>query len=61
MTFDDWAVRVGVWNKFTNKQLNGLLPCWYVVTDDGKEIAYFSDCNEAFRFRLNYINRMLNG
>ena len=32
---------------------------WAVINDDGI-IAYFRDEVDAFRFRLDYINRLLN-
>lgn len=33
---------------------------WYAVCDDTGIIAYFSDQTEAFHFRLDYINRIMN-
>jgi hypothetical protein len=34
---------------------------WYAVcTDEGGIIAYFMDSADAFRFRLDYINGLLN-
>lgn len=33
---------------------------WYAVATDLGIIAYFGSKNEAFRFRLDYINRIIN-
>lgn len=33
---------------------------WYAVTNDDGIIAYFGREADAFRFRLDYINRKLN-
>lgn len=34
---------------------------WYAVTNDNGIIAYFAKEEDAFRFRLAEINRVLNG
>ena len=41
-------------------QLNTLLSSWYAVATDLGIIAYFGSEVEAYRFRLDYINRILN-
>ena len=33
---------------------------WYAVTTADGIVAYFASENDAFRFRLDYINRLLN-
>lgn len=33
---------------------------WYAVCGKDGIIAYFEDSGDAFRFRLDYINRILN-
>ena len=33
---------------------------WFGVASDAGIIAYFSEENDAFHFRLDYINRILN-
>ena len=33
---------------------------WYAVCDERGIIAYFGDENDAYRFRLDLINRRLN-
>lgn len=33
---------------------------WYAVCNEEGIIAYFEDETDAFRFRLDYINRRLN-
>lgn len=40
-------------------EISNLLEWWAVVTDDGI-IAYFGSERDALRFRLDYINRILN-
>jgi hypothetical protein len=37
-----------------------LLKGWYAVVNTDGIIAYFGEEAEAFRFRLDYINRLLN-
>jgi hypothetical protein len=64
---DEWLEAVSVhqvdsYLNETNKNgLNALID-WYGVStdDDGGIIAYFRDEKDAFRFRLDYINRKLN-
>ena len=41
-------------------QLNLLMKGWYAVTSDLGILAYFSAEKDAYRFRLEYINRILN-
>lgn len=40
--------------------LNAALKDWVAVANDDGIIAYFGERSEAFRFRLDYINRILN-
>lgn len=40
--------------------LNTLIKDWYAVVNEEGIIAYFGRENDAFRFRLDYINRKLN-
>lgn len=42
-------------------QLNTLLSGWFAVANEEGIIAYFGTQDEAFSYRLNYINRVLNG
>jgi hypothetical protein len=37
-----------------------LIKDWYAVCTDDGIIAYFGEESDAFRFRLDYINRILN-
>ena len=46
----------GVWENCSSASLNG----WYAVADYEGIIAYFSTEEEAFHYRLDYINRILN-
>lgn len=64
---DDWleAVQVQEIDSYINEaNRNGLRAVigWYGVStdDDGGLIAYFRDETDAFRFRLDYINRKMN-
>lgn len=41
----------------TYNSMNG----WYGVSNEEGIIAYFGTQEEAFSYRLNYINRVLNG
>ncbi len=41
--------------------LNTLLKGWFAVANEEGIIAYFGTQDEAFSYRLNYINRVLNG
>lgn len=49
----------GMWQ---NEHSNGTIKDWYAVATDehGGIIAYFQFETDAYRFRLDYINRKLN-
>ena len=62
MTLSDWldAVSVMEHGAWVN-ELSPKLPQWFAVcTDDDGIIAYFNNSTDAYRFRLDYINRKLN-
>lgn len=42
-------------------KLNTLLDGWYSVATNFGIVAYFSEESEALKYRLNYINTILNG
>lgn len=42
------------------KDVNPNIVNWYGVSNEEGIIAYFGDENDAFNFRLSYINRKLN-
>lgn len=46
----------GVWEN----EMSDILYNWYAVADETGIIAYFGNEVDAFRFRLDYINRKLN-
>jgi hypothetical protein len=50
------VMEYGLWE---NQNSKGLLGWWAVASDLGI-IAYFGCEQDAFRFRLDYINRILN-
>lgn len=59
MTIDDLFTAVtvhapGMWENWTGPE------DWYAVSDTDGIIAYFADETDACRFRLDYINRILN-
>lgn len=47
----------GVWDNEQSTTLGD----WYAVANDEGIIAYFGNEKDAFMFRLDYINRILNG
>ena len=56
---DEWLDKVsvlapGMWENDTGPK------DWYAVCDDDGIFAYFRDETDAFRCRLDYINRQLN-
>lgn len=57
---EEWAVHYpGMWE---NELLDSpLLREWYAVSNNDGIVAYFMDEKDAFRFRLDQINRALNG
>ena len=58
LTLDSLLDEVSVMDYWEN-QTNVLIG-WYAVCTDLGIIAYFSSEREALRFRLDYINRILN-
>lgn len=61
LTLDDLleeisVIEYGLWN---NQNTKGLVGWWAVATDLGI-VAYFGSEQDALRFRLDYINRILN-
>ncbi len=56
--FDDIAVLPpGMWDNQQSDALEG----WFAVTTDEGIIAYFGDETDAYRFRWDLINLVLNG
>lgn len=54
---EEWSVMSpGVWEN----DISDFLP-WYAVANDDGIIAYFGKEEDAYRFRLAEINRVLNG
>ncbi len=55
-----WSVMApGQWE---NEASDSIIGDWYAVVNDEKGIiAYFGDEQDACRFRLSEINRVLNG
>ena len=41
-------------------ELTPAIPQWWAVSNDDGIIAYFGNSTDAWRFRLDYINRKLN-
>ena len=57
---DVWAVHgPGMWEN----ELSSLLKDWFAVSSDdaGGIVAYFAEEEDAYRYRLDQINRELNG
>lgn len=55
---EEWAVMFpGMWENNNTPTLGD----WYAVSNNKGIIAYFGNEADAFRFRLNEINRILNG
>ena len=46
----------GLWEN----EASEILSDWYAVANDKGIIAYFGSESDAFRFRLDYINGLLN-
>lgn len=46
----------GMWEN----EVSHILEDWYVVVNSKGVIAYFGNESDALRFRLNYINTLLN-
>lgn len=43
-----------------NHQPAGLIGDWYCVLDEDGVVAWFAECRDAYRYRLDLINRRLN-
>ena len=58
-SLDELLEEISVLDEWENqtKGLDG----WFAVCTDLGIIAYFGERTEAYRFRLDYINRLLNG
>ena len=53
---EEWSIMApGDWDNETGPK------DWYAVTNDTGIIAYFGESKDAFGFRLNKINQILNG
>lgn len=53
---EEWSVHEpGSWKNDTGPEN------WYAVSNDEGIIAYFRDEKDAFAYRLNKINQILNG
>jgi hypothetical protein len=61
MDLDDWLEAVSVHSPGMWHNDKGPLD-WYAVSvdDEGGIVAYFRDETDAYRFRLDYINRKMN-
>lgn len=58
-SLEEWLEAVdvldpGMWENDTGPEN------WYAVANDDGIIAYFGEERDAYRFRLDYINRQLN-
>lgn len=51
------VMEYGLWENDASDVLKG----WYAVSNDEGIIAYFGREEDAYMFRLDYINRILNG
>ncbi len=65
ISLDDWLADVSVLEPYDRvaavESGNTAWPDgWWAVTDNHGCIAYFRNAVDAFRFRLDYINRKLN-
>lgn len=58
LTLDELLDQIYVIDEWENQPV--ILKGWYAVVTDLGIIAYFGNINEAFKFRLDYINRILN-
>lgn len=56
----EWLEAVQVMAPYMWENKNGPVGWYAVVNDDDGIIAYFANEPDAFRFRLDYINRKLN-
>jgi hypothetical protein len=58
LSLDELLEEISVLDEWENqtKGLDG----WFAVCTDLGIIAYFGEKSEAFKFRLDYINRILN-
>ncbi len=60
-TLDMLLEEVSVMDDFDNDVSDKLIKDgWVAVCDDTGIIAYFNNTAEAYRYRLDYINRILN-
>lgn len=59
LSLEDLLEEVSVIEEFENEASPFLVGWFAVVTDEGI-IAYFGNEKDAFRFRLDYINQILN-
>ena len=55
---EEWAVHSpGMWNNENTDKLGD----WYAVSNDEGIVAYFGKIEDAYMFRLDKINQILNG
>lgn len=61
-TFDELLQEISVVEvaQLENHDDNEFLQGWYAIINTEGIIAYFGEESEALRFRLDYINRLLN-
>ena len=57
---DELLEDISVLDEWEN-EISEILKGWYAVANTEGIIAYFSREQDAFMFRLDYINRILNG
>ena len=57
-TLDDWLAAVSVYE--AQPPYNDGAEKWHGVEYDGKPLAIFSHWRDAYRWRLDFINRNLN-
>lgn len=60
MDLDQLLDEISVLDEFAGSE-SELLSGWSAVCNTDGIIAYFAEQADAFRFRLDYINRILNG
>ncbi len=58
MNLDELLDEISVMHEWSNDTRG--IDDWYAVATDLGIIAYFGSEHEAYRFRLDYINRILN-
>jgi hypothetical protein len=57
LTLDELLEEINVLDSWENETS---LPGWFAVSTDLGIVAYFGDSHEAYKYRLDLINRILN-